>query len=237
MTNYHQTLLKIQDIAKACGRDPFEVRCVVISKGRSVETMQEVFHEGARDFGENRLQEATEKMTQFAYANQCTWHFIGKLQTKKIAKTLPFFSLIHSVDSIDCVEKIDHFSRLQNRVTSLLLQVNILGDPNKLGLCPDLWEEGLKKIATFSHINVEGLMTMAPFTDSKEEIRRCFRSLNRLKEKWTPLMPPIFRFHHLSMGMSRDFSIAIEEGATLLRLGTLIFTGIASFHYLGGFLD
>lgn len=223
MTHYKQIISRVEEIAKACGRDLSDIRLIVISKGKGLSDLQDVYAEGAREYGENRVEEALTKISDFSHSKKCKWHFIGKLQSKKITKMLPFFSLIHSADSIELIEKINHISELQQRMTSLLLQVNIVGDINKLGLSPGAWEEGFKRIISLSHIKIEGLMTMGPKVNSKDEIRRCFRSLYNLREKWKPLMPESFDFHHLSMGMSRDFSIAIEEGATLLRLGSSIF--------------
>ncbi|MCP5469801.1 MAG: YggS family pyridoxal phosphate-dependent enzyme [Chlamydiales bacterium] len=184
-------------------------RLVVVSKGRSIEEIQRLYDAGERDFGENRLPEAFEKME--ALPKDIRWHFIGKIQSKKVSRVVGRFYLIHSVDTPDLVEKIA--AKGQN--DAILLQVNASGEGSKSGLSPSQWEEHLERLLALSGVELKGLMTMAPFTEDEECIRSCFASVHALAQKW--------KLPELSMGMSNDYEIALEEGATIVRIGTKLF--------------
>lgn len=218
---YHRVLENIQKKCLECGRKAEDVTLIVVTKSHSIEAIHETYHLGARHFGESRLQEALEKIP--ALPENCHWHLIGRLQSNKIAKALQTFSLIHSVDTLELAEKISKASELRGVMTSILLQVNTSGEESKQGLSPSEWEERLEEVNDLPNITIEGLMTMAPLTNDIQRVRVCFRELYRLREKWRSHMrePQVFR--HLSMGMSDDYLIAIEEGATLLRIGSAIF--------------
>lgn len=194
---------------------------MAVSKGQSVEAIQATYEEGCRDFGENRALEMQEKMSQLP--QDCCWHFLGRLQKNKVAKVLGC-RLIHSVDSLELAEKIHVSSVSQGLVTSVLLQLNPLQDPAKQGFSLDQAEQFREKLFSFSHLRIEGVMTIAPHTENLEEVRRCFRQTAELLQKWQriPGIPGCFR--EISMGMSRDFRIALEEGATWLRIGSLLYS-------------
>jgi pyridoxal phosphate enzyme (YggS family) len=143
------------------------------------------------------------------------WHFIGHLQKKMVPKVTCPFVLIHSVDSVELAEHIAELSQKANTTTSILLQANTSGEVSKQGLTPEIWKREFEKVARLPHLKIEGLMTMAPLIDDEKIIRSCFANLRKLRGE--------LGLKHLSMGMSQDFAIAIQEGATLLRIGTAIF--------------
>ncbi|MCH9626618.1 MAG: Pyridoxal phosphate homeostasis protein [Chlamydiales bacterium] len=201
-----------------------EVTLVVVSKGRSVAEMLEVYKAGARDFGENRVQEALEKKEQMPA--DVRWHFIGKLQSKKINKVIGQFSLIHSVDSVELARKISRSSLNKGVRTSLLLEANTSGEASKSGLPPEEWEAVFPDLLNLEGIEVKGLMTMAPLTDNESSVRASFTRLRLLRDRLQQSVGTRADLSTLSMGMSSDYSIAIEEGATLVRIGTAIFDEI-----------
>lgn len=219
--HYQDIVRQVSEKAVACGRCPDEVSLITVTKTRPIESIQSVYGQGARDFGENRLQEALEKIPYLP--SDCRWHFIGTLQSNKIGKVLSYFDLIHSVDSFVLAEKISQASLGKGCITSILLQVNTSGERTKHGLSGEEWEQVLEAVNSLSHIRIEGLMTMAPYTSDQAMIRACFRKLYQLREAWHGRMRDPAAFRHLSMGMSNDYLIAIEEGATLLRIGSAIF--------------
>lgn len=218
---YHQLIGSIREKTLACGRLPQEVTVVVVSKSYPVEQMEEVYRAGGRDFGESRVQEALEKIPHLP--KECRWHLIGNLQSNKVAKAVSLFPLIHSVDSPELAKKISQASQAQEKTISILLQVNTSGEKTKQGLSPKEWETQLEKVIDLSHVNIAGLMTIGPNLEDSQIIRKSFRELYELREKWSKRMKNPQTFRHLSMGMSNDYLIAIEEGATLLRLGHAIF--------------
>lgn len=221
MSRYGHILEQVHAKALACGRNPEDITLIAVSKNYTVEQMQKAYEEGCRNFGESRLQEALTKIPQMPV--DCQWHFIGTLQANKVSKSVASFQLIHSVDSPSLAQKISKASEAQGLVTPVLLQVNTSGESTKHGLSHQQWEECLKEVINLQHIQIEGLMTMAPLTDNQATIRNCFRSLSGLITRWKGQMKDPALFKHLSMGMSHDYLIAIEEGATLVRIGTAIF--------------
>lgn len=210
---YKSVLEEIRASAEAAGRNLADLRLVAVSKTQSAEAIETLYDAGQRDFGENRVQEALEK--QLVCPKDVRWHLIGSLQRKKVPKVIGRFALIHSVDSAELAEKIASCSAQQGLQTSVLLQVNCSGEESKHGLAPGDWERVLPEITQLAGLSVQGLMTMAPLTDDEALIRACFRQLRELRDAWG--------LSELSMGMSNDFRIAIEEGATLLRIGRALF--------------
>lgn len=202
MPSYRRACDLVQRAMHRAGRKD-SVTIVAISKGQSIDTILSVYEEGCRDFGENRLAEALQKIPHLP--KDIRWHFTGTLQKNKVAKAKEHFYLIHSVDTPELALKI-------GQSTPLLLQVNTSKEPSKHGLFLQEWKE---KYASIQHLNVQGLMTIAPLTKEEALIRHCFSSLRKWKEE--------LGLVHLSMGMSHDYLIAIEEGATMLRLGRLVF--------------
>lgn len=197
------------------------VTLVVVSKGHSWVEMEPAYVAGCRDFAENRLPEAFEKQSE-APAD-IRWHYIGPLQKNKVKKAIGRFHLIHSVDTLELAEKIAECSFAAGITTAILLQVNTSGEATKQGLNPQDWKESYGAVQALPGLRIEGLMTMAPLTEDFPRIQRCFHDLRLLREVLTPMTHPPHSLHHLSMGMSHDFPIALREGATLLRLGTVIF--------------
>jgi pyridoxal phosphate enzyme (YggS family) len=219
-THFQEVQKIVQEKASACGRSLQEISIIFVSKYCSLESMESAYREGCTMFGESRLQEALPKIHNFQH--RCQWHFIGPLQRNKVAKVITFFNLIHSVDSLELAQKIAVESERQNIRTSILLQVNTSGEKTKQGLSPSEWENQLSQLNAMPNLSIEGLMTIAPFTQDSAVIRACFSTLSQCRKQWKPLMNNPDVFKHLSMGMSNDFLIAIEEGATLLRIGSAI---------------
>lgn len=193
---------------------PKNVTLVAVTKGQTLEAVLELYEAGCRNFAENRLAEAFSKME--SAPSDINWHFIGSLQKNKVAKIINHFCLIHGVDSYDLASKISKCSEEQNVVTSILLQVNVSGEVSKHGFTKEALLENFDKLQALPALKIDGLMTMAPLTDEIEVIHDCFRILRELKEK--------LHLQHLSMGMSHDYQIAVNDGATLLRIGSALFT-------------
>jgi len=220
-SGYFQVLKSVREKAAACGRQADDITLIAVSKNYPVSAMEAVYREGGRNFGESRTQEALSKIPLMP--SDCRWHLIGTLQSNKVAKVIPLFHLIHSVDSLNLARKISQAGEARGILTSILLQVNTSGETAKHGLSGDAWENALQELNRLPHLRIEGLMTMAPLTEDQETIRGCFRMLRQLRDTWRSRMSDPHVFKHLSMGMSHDYPIAIEEGATLLRIGTAIF--------------
>ena len=203
-------------IIRACSRanrSPSNVTLIAVTKTISSEIIDEAFRSGIRDFGENQVQEALSKSNYFARLQpRPTLHMIGHLQTNKIKVALGVFDFIHSVDSLKLAETINR--QAQHKV-SVLLEVNVSGEPSKNGfLLPDIGS-AVSFISRLTNIDVMGLMTVAPIVDDPEKVRPVFRKLRELRD--------LYKLKHLSMGMTDDFTVAIEEGATMIRLGRAIF--------------
>ncbi len=212
---------RIQEIALACGRNPEEIKLITVTKTCSLNMMRQVYQMGCRDFGESRVQEALEKIPHFA--SDIHWHLIGTLQSNKVSHTIQHFKLIHSVDTSELAKKIAEASQKRGITTSILLQVNTSGEKTKHGLTGEEWRAKLEEIDQLSHLQLEGLMTMAPLTEDERVIRLCFSQLFSLRSEFQRRVRQPSLFRHLSMGMSHDYPFAIQEGATLLRIGTAIF--------------
>lgn len=219
--NYLPILENVKQIAKDCGRNPDEITLVAVSKTHPLELVLDAYAEGARDFGENRVPEALAKKS--AAPQDINWHFIGTLQKNKVPKVVGNFTLIHSVDSYELAEKISEVSKRQNLVTPILLQVNTSGEASKHGLTSEDWLKYFHALQNLASLRLEGLMTMAPLTDDEAVIRKTFYNLRIFKETLLTQIDNKKDFKHLSMGMSHDYPIAIEEGATILRIGSGIF--------------
>lgn len=211
--HYHRICEHVAKIAMSCGRETSEITVIAVSKTYSADAVHEVYKAGCRDFGESRVQEALLKME--AGASDLRWHLIGTLQANKVRKVIGKFCLIHAVDSLELARKISSCSQELDIVSQVLLQVNTSGETSKRGLSVTEWEPHLDEAMALPNMEVEGLMTMAPLTDDERVVRECFRRLRQLRDR--------LQLRHLSMGMSHDYPIAIEEGATLLRVGTGIF--------------
>jgi PLP dependent protein len=219
--NYIAINEEIEQLALSCGRRRNDIQLVAISKTYSKEDVLDVYEAGCRIFGENRVQEALEKIP--LCPSDIEWHLIGTLQRNKVNKAVQSFQLIESVDSLILAKKISDSSRNLDVITPILLQVNTSNEISKHGLKPEEWLENLDELQTLRNIKLKGLMTIAPFVKDQILIRSCFIELRKLKEEIQATISKGVEFDQLSMGMSHDYKIAIEEGATILRIGTAIF--------------
>jgi len=223
MTDVAESLARVRErIAAAAGRagrDPAEVRLVAVSKTVPVGRMREAMAAGQRDFGENRAPEAVEKHRELG--GDVVWHFVGRLQRNKVRSLAGWIDLIHSVDRPELAEEIDRRAGGANRHQDVLLEVNLTGEPGRGGVSPEQLPELLQSVARLPAMRVTGLMTMAPAGPS-EAARPLFRQVARLREEMARRFPEL-EIQHLSMGMSQDYEVAIEEGATLVRVGEAVF--------------
>ena len=220
-------LAELRDrIASACsraGREPQSVTLVGVTKTVGPEVAQALVDLGVPDLGENRPQELWRKA---ALVTGGQWHAIGHLQRNKVERTLPVVSLIHSCDSLRLLEAIDAEAVRQGTTARVLLEVNCSGEDAKQGFEPAEVPTLANRLNSMDGIRVEGLMTMAALASHPEEARPAFRKLATLARELKPLVDPRHALGHLSMGMSNDFEVAIEEGATLIRLGTILVGGL-----------
>ena len=203
-------------IAGACervGRSPDEVTLVAVTKAIEVPAIEAAFNAGIRNFGENRVQEAKPKIEQLeGLRADLTWHMVGHLQTNKAKTAVDFFDIIHSVDSLRLAEAL---SRRSQKRLPVLIEVNVAAEATKSGFTLPEVDEAVKRIGRLPNLEIEGLMTIAPWVSDAEEVRPVFRRLRQLGDA--------LGLRHLSMGMTDDFEVAIEEGATLVRIGRAIF--------------
>lgn len=223
---------RIAAAAGRAGRDPSEITLVAVTKSQPPEVVVAGYRLGLRDFGENRVQEALEKMPQVAAllaTEQATtggtalnWHMIGHLQRRKVRDVVEPFVLIHSVDSVRLAQEIHKRSQAIGRVTPILLEVNVSGEATKFGFKPEEIASAVPNLLELSHVRVLGLMTMAPIVREPEEARPYFRRLRELRDQLARRFPQV-AWRHLSMGMTDDFEPAVEEGATMVRIGRAIF--------------
>ena len=212
-----------QQLKKQIGE---HVTLVAVSKLQPVEAINKLYHAGHRDFGENYVQELIEK--QLLLPSDIRWHYIGHLQSNKIKYIAPFVHLIQSVDSFKLLLEIDRQGKKAGRRINCLLQVHIASEDTKFGLQEEELDEmvnGITKAAEngMSNIMVQGLMGMASFSDDEDKVRGEFKYLSTLYDKYAAIDASNFRFKYLSMGMSADYRIAVEEGSNMVRIGSLVF--------------
>ena len=212
---------KVLAACERAGRDPKEVTLIAVSKTKPIEMIEEAIEYGKKEFGENKAQEMKQKYE--ALPKDIIWHFIGHLQTNKVKYVVGRASLIHSVDSLHLAEAIEKESAKKDLVTDILVEVNVAGEKSKFGLNTDETEELVRNIAKLPHIRIRGLMTIAPYVDDPEENRHIFRSLKELSVDIQSKNIDNVLMDILSMGMTNDYEVAIEEGATHVRVGTGIF--------------
>jgi len=219
--NIRTVMDRIASAAKRAGRDPASVRLVVVTKTIDSERIKEAVDAGATILGENRVQEAKEKIEKPGAL--ASWHLIGHLQANKARHAVKLFDLIHSVDNLELAAEIDRQAAKIGKKQNLLVEVNIAGEATKAGMAVKNAPALVREIAKHSNIAVQGLMTVPPFSEDPEDSRPYFRVLKELAESITLERIPGVSMRELSMGMSGDFAVAIEEGATLVRVGTAIF--------------
>lgn len=223
---------RIEEAARRAGRDPSSVALVAVSKGVEPARLREAYACGQRLFGENRVQELVAKAEALADLaggaggppeGPLEWHMVGHLQRNKAKHVARLVTLLHSLDSLPLAQELErHLERL-DRTLDVLVEVNTSGEPTKWGVAPDQARELVQAVSAFARLRVVGLMTVGPLTDDREAVRRAFRTLRLLRDRIREEGVAGPHFVHLSMGMSADFELAVEEGATLVRVGTAIF--------------
>ncbi len=218
--NLEETKRRIQEAARHAGRDPAEVRLVVVTKTVTLDRLQEAVAAGHTLFGENYVQEAKRKIA--ALGPGLSWHFIGHLQSNKAKAAVEVFDLIHSVDRPSLARSLEQAAARLGKVQNILLQVNLAGEESKSGTAPEAVQELLSEISRMPHLKVLGLMTMPPWLPA-EEVRPYFRALRELRDRLRDMKLVDGDLSELSMGMTGDFEVAVAEGATLVRIGTAIF--------------
>ncbi len=212
---------KISGACRRCGRKREEVTLIAVSKTKPVEMIQEALQSGIRTFGENKVQEILQK--QPLLPDGLDWHMIGHLQRNKVRQIAGKVCMIHSVDSLRLAEQIQKEYNNLDMTAKILIEVNIAGEESKFGLAPEKTEEVIRKIAEMPNLKACGLMTIAPFTDDPEENRIHFSNLRKLLVDINSKNIDNISMTELSMGMTGDYEVAIEEGATMVRVGTGIF--------------
>lgn len=219
---------QIANVAVRAGRNPNEITLVAVSKTFPVDAIVEAFHAGATDIGENRVEEASEKIpavTERLGARKIRWHLIGHLQRRKARDAAALFDMLQSVDTLRLAETLNRSASEQNKPLEILLQVNVGNDPHKFGFdlnARDLFVREVEKIVGLPNLRVQGLMTIGPLVATAEQARPFFRALRELRDELAEKFPRA-QWHELSMGMTDDFAVAIEEGATIVRIGRAIF--------------
>jgi pyridoxal phosphate enzyme (YggS family) len=213
---------RMASAARLAGRDPSSVLLIAVSKTFPIDSIREAFQAGQRDFGENRVQEALQKISDSTDL-LIRWHLLGHLQTNKARKAAPAFAMIQSVDSVDLLEKLDRAAVESGHASELLIQVDLAGEATKFGATPAQVPRLFEAAAAARAARVVGLMTLPPAPETLEDARPYFRRLRDLRDEWLASGVPAPMLRELSMGMSGDFEVAIQEGATMVRIGSAIF--------------
>lgn len=213
---------RIADVAKRAGRDADDIKLIAVTKTVDVDKVEEAIAAGALDAGENKPQELARKYE--VLGDKIRWHQIGSLQTNKVKYIIDKVCMIHSLDREGLAEEIDKRANKAGRVIDCLVQVNISGEESKHGMSREEVEPFVRLVADkYPNIKIKGLMTMAPFDAEKDEIRKVFRDLKELSDEINNMNIENVEMKEISMGMTNDFEIAVEEGATMVRVGTAIF--------------
>jgi pyridoxal phosphate enzyme (YggS family) len=234
MNSLESNLLAVQEqIAAAAhrtGRDPAEIVLVVVSKTQPPSVIQVAYDLGVRHFGENRVEEAESKLENLS--GDITWHMIGHIQSRKAKRVVSLFDIVHSVDSVKVARRLDRFSAERPAPLPVLLECNVSGEESKYGFDASCWEDdsaqwnamlaSVEEIVALPNLRVRGLMTMAPIVADPEQVRPVFSRLRQLRDELAKAFPQA-DWGQLSMGMTDDFQVAIEEGATMVRVGRAVF--------------
>jgi len=223
--NWKGVRARIQAAAARAGRDPSEITCMAVTKTFPPGRILEAYEAGLRVFGENRVQEFAHKSAALRHLPEAEWHMIGHLQSNKAAKAAELFSSLDSLDSLRLAEKLNLSARLLGRKLAVLIEIKMGEETAKSGVAPESQElqELLGKAPEFAHLEFRGLMAIPPFAQDPEQSRFCFRRLRQLRDRIAARQLPSVGMQVLSMGMSHDFEVAIEEGSTCVRIGTAIF--------------
>jgi pyridoxal phosphate enzyme (YggS family) len=219
--NYEIIKNKIDNACKKAGRNSEEIRLIAVTKTISPERISETYSLGIKDFGENKVQELISKVEKTP--RSINWHFIGHLQRNKVKYLKNFIHLIHSVDSLTLAEEINKCAQEAKRFIPILIQVNTSNEESKYGIKPESVVEFVKQVIKLPDIKIMGLMTIGALVEDPELARPCFRLLKEIREDISAMNMENVEMKHLSMGMTSDFEIAIEEGATIIRIGTALF--------------
>ena len=219
--NLEKIAEKIRLRLELAGRNSGDITMVAVTKTVEEDRIREAIASGVRIIGENRVQEAKDKYAKLG--NEVIWHLVGHLQTNKAKDAVKIFDLIHSVDSVKLAKEIDKQARKAGKVQKVLIEVNLSGEETKYGLSPEEVIPFLKDISELPNMKVEGLMTMAPFYENPEDCRPYFRRLKELMEKVKARKIENVEMKYLSMGMTNDYEVAIEEGSNMVRIGRAIF--------------
>jgi pyridoxal phosphate enzyme (YggS family) len=219
--NLENIRARIAQAAGKAGRDPAEVTLIAVSKTVEVDAVRRAIAAGVTVFGESYLQEARAKIPQITAPVR--WDFIGHLQRNKVRHAVGLFQMIHSVDSLSLARDINLAAGKRGEKARILVEVNVSGETTKSGIDPQGAGSLMQELIALPHLSVEGLMTMAPYSDDPEDARPFFRALKQLQDALNERPGPALNLKELSMGMSSDFEVAIEEGSTMVRIGTAIF--------------
>ena len=217
--NYYRLKKDIGGVCENAGRNSEEIKLIAVSKTFPASDVSDLYELGQKDFGENKVQELDDKEKQLRGKN-ILWHLIGHLQTNKVKHIIDYVSLIHSVDSLKLAEEIQRHASGAEKMIDILVQINTSGEESKYGVEPDRAKDLCASIRKFENIRLSGLMTIGKFTDDENEIRNNFRLLRTIYDELKPVNND---FKYLSMGMTSDYRIAIEEGSNMLRIGSAIF--------------
>ena len=219
--NLEQVRKNIEEACRAVNRDPGEVTLISVSKTKPVSMLQEAYDAGSRDFGENKVQEIMDKYPQLP--SDIRWHMIGHLQRNKVKYIVDKVSMIHSVDSLRLAQTIEQEAAKHDVCVPILLEVNVAQEETKFGLKMEEVLPLVESVAEFPHIKIQGLMTIAPYVQNPEENRPVFRQLKKLSVDIAAKNINNVNMSVLSMGMTGDYQVAVQEGATMVRVGTGIF--------------
>ncbi|NQV17229.1 MAG: YggS family pyridoxal phosphate-dependent enzyme [Armatimonadetes bacterium] len=215
--------IRINTVAEHSGRNPESIKLIAVTKTRTPETIDSALKYGIEFIGENKVQEAEQKLP-FLKEKYKEFHFVGHLQSNKIHKLMKLHpTLIHSIDKFSTAEKLNEYLSKKDKKQDILIQVNTSEEQSKFGIHPDETLDFIKKISLLSNLKIRGLMTIGIFSDNENKIRKCFQILRKIFEKIKAEKNPIVEMKYLSMGMTNDFEIAIQEGANIIRIGTAIF--------------
>jgi PLP dependent protein len=220
--NLQSVRSRIGEAARRAGRDPSDVLLIAVSKTFGADSVRSAWAAGQRDFGENKVQEALQKISETS-DKEIRWHLIGHLQSNKAKKAASGFACIHSVDSLELLKRLDAAAAEQGASPDVLVQVDLAGETTKFGAPADQARRVLDAALEARAVRVTGLMLIPPWNEDQEQTRPWFVRLRMLRDQWLDAGVPHAALRHLSMGMSHDFEAAVEEGATLVRVGTAIF--------------
>jgi hypothetical protein len=225
LENVAQVRKRIAAAARRTGRNPEEIALLAVTKTFPPESIREAYQAGLRLFGENRVQELSRKAASLRDLPDAEWHMIGHLQSNKAAQAVELFTAVDSVDSLRLAEKLDSAAKQHGKKLPILIEVNVGGEVAKSGIPPEspALQDLLLAAPALDHLEIRGLMTIPPFADDPQEARPYFRKLRELRNQIADRKLPGIRMDILSMGMSHDFEVAVEEGATCVRVGTAIF--------------